>query len=141
MPVNTGFYWSLGKTFNEIFNDSSSRSLSGTGTSRTCPLHGCETKSVLPRLQWPKPVFKDKRAITSEEHAAILQREQNTERRDFYELLWHTGASQSDGACLLAEDVNWDERTICFTRKKLKGRAGLGINRRFSVSARELRPS
>jgi hypothetical protein len=23
----------------------------------------------------------------------IVQREQNTERRDFYELLWHTGAA------------------------------------------------
>ena len=28
-------------------------------------------KSVIPRLQWPKPVFKTKRAITAEEHAAI----------------------------------------------------------------------
>ena len=84
-------------------------------------------KSVIPRLQWPKPVFKDKRAITAEEHAAIAQREQNTERRDFYELLWHTGAAQSDGACLRVEDINWNEHTICFTRKKLKGRAGLSI--------------
>ena len=67
-------------------------------------------KSVIPRLQWPKPVFKHKRAITAEEHAAIILREQNSERRDFYELLWHTGAAQSDGACLLAEDINWDER-------------------------------
>jgi len=79
-------------------------------------------KSVIPRLQWPKPVFKSKRAITTEEHAAIVQREQNSERRDFYELLWHTGAAQSDGACLLAEDINWEARTICFTRKKLKSR-------------------
>jgi hypothetical protein len=53
-------------------------------------------KSVIPRLQWPKPVFKDKRAITAEEHAAIILREQNAERRDFYELLWLTGAAQSD---------------------------------------------
>jgi hypothetical protein len=79
-------------------------------------------KSVIPRLQWPKPVFKSKRAITAEEHAAIILREQNSERRDFYELLWHTGAAQSDGACLLAEDINWEARTICFTRKKLKSR-------------------
>ena len=79
-------------------------------------------KSVIPRLQWPKPVFKTKRAITAEEHAAIVLREQNTERRDFYELLWHTGAAQSDGACLLAEDINWETHTICFTRKKLKSR-------------------
>ena len=79
-------------------------------------------KSVIPRLQWPKPVFKEKRAITAEEHAAIVLREQNPERRDFYELLWHTGAAQSDGACLVAEDINWEARTICFTRKKLKSR-------------------
>ena len=65
-------------------------------------------KSVIPRLQWPKPVFKAKRAITAEEHAAIVAREQNAERRDFYELLWHTGASQTDAACLLAEDVDWN---------------------------------
>jgi integrase len=82
-------------------------------------------KSVIPRLQWPKPVFKDKRAITAEEHAAIIQREQNAERRDFYELLWLTGAAQSDGACLQAEDINWQTRTICFTRKKLKSRANI----------------
>ncbi len=79
-------------------------------------------KSVIPRLQWPKPIFKSKRAITVEEHAAIIARELNPERRDFYELLWHTGAAQSDGACLRAEDINWSTRTICFTRKKLKSR-------------------
>jgi len=79
-------------------------------------------KSVIPRLQWPKPVYKEKRAITAEEHAAIIARELNQERRDFYELLWLTGAAQSDGACLLAEDINWNARTISFTRKKLKSR-------------------
>ena len=84
-------------------------------------------KSVIPRLQWPKPVFKQKRAITADEHAAIVGRELNAERRDFYELLWHTGASQSDAACLLAEDINWNTRTISYSRKKLKGRAGFGI--------------
>lgn len=45
-------------------------------------------KSVIPRLQWPKYVAEDKRAITAEEHGAIIEREQNAERRDFYELLW-----------------------------------------------------
>ena len=82
-------------------------------------------RSVIPRLQWPRPVFKSKRAITAEEHAAIVARESNGERRDFYELLWHTGAAQSDAACLLAEDVDWTQRTICYSRKKLKGRAGI----------------
>jgi integrase len=79
-------------------------------------------KSVIPRLQWPRPVFKSKRAITAEEHMAIVGRELNAERRDFYELLWHTGASQSDAACLLAEDVDWNSRTISYSRMKLKSR-------------------
>ena len=84
-------------------------------------------KSVIPRLQWPKPVFKAKRAIMADEHAAIVAREQNAERRDFYELLWHTGASQLDGACLLAEDVAWNSRTISYSRAKLKSRGGIDI--------------
>jgi integrase len=95
-------------------------------------------KSVIPRLQWPKPVFKVKRAITAEEHTAIIQREQNAERRDFYELLWHTGAAQSDGGCLRPEDINWEERTICFTRKKLKGRTGLSIKPTLFRFSREI---
>lgn len=82
-------------------------------------------KSVIPRLLWPKPVFKPKRAITAEEHAAIVAREMNPERRDFYELLWHLGAAQSDAAYLRAEDVDWTQRKLCYSRKKLKGRANI----------------
>ncbi len=98
-------------------------------------------KSVIPRLQWPRPVFKSKRAITAEEHCRIIEAESAAaernqgsrnsdrphydERRDFYELLWHTGAAQSDAAYLLAEDVDWNQRTISYSRKKLKGRAGI----------------
>jgi integrase len=41
------------------------------------------------------------------------------------ELLWHAGASQTDAACLLAEDVNWQSRTISYSRAKLKGRTGI----------------
>jgi len=84
-------------------------------------------KSVIPRLQWPKPVFRAKRATTAEEHAAIVAREPNSERRDFYELLWHTGASQTDAAYLLAEDVDWNSRTISYSRAKLRSRGGMGI--------------
>ncbi|MGN6555915.1 MAG: hypothetical protein ACTHLW_19580, partial [Verrucomicrobiota bacterium] len=76
-------------------------------------------RSVLPKLLWPKPIFKKKRAITETEHRAIVNRECNSERRNFYELLWHTGASQSDAAFLCAEDINWVDRTIGYTRRKL----------------------
>ena len=97
-------------------------------------------RPVIPRLQWPRPIFKTKRAITFEEHRRIIDAEtaaalrnqgsRNSdkphydERRDFYELLWHTGAAQTDAACLMAEDIDWDHRTICYSRKKLKSRGG-----------------
>jgi len=77
-------------------------------------------KSVIPRLQWPKPVFKDKRAITAEEHAAILKAEVNPERKAFYQLCWHLGGSQGDIARLAGEDVDWQNSTVSFTRKKTK---------------------
>jgi integrase len=111
--VNKGFYWSYGRIFNEIFNDFSSRSLSGTRTDWLL-------KSVIPRLQWPKPVYKDKRAITAEEHAAILGAEVNAERKAFYQLCWHLGGSQGDQASLQGEDVDWENSTVSFTRKKTK---------------------
>jgi integrase len=99
-------------------------------------------KPIIPRLQWPRPVFKPKRAITLEEHCNIIEAETDAarrnqgsrnsdqphydERRDFYELLWHTGAAQTDAAFLCAEDIDWEHRTICYSRKKLKSR-GTGI--------------
>src|SRR5215469_8367673 len=60
-------------------------------------------KAILPKKQWPKISFKEKRAITLEEHQAIIAREKNVERRAFYELAWRLGAAQSDLANLKAE--------------------------------------
>ena len=77
-------------------------------------------KSVIPRLQWPKPVYKEKRAITLEEHQQILKEEVNAERKVFYQLCWHLGGSQGDIACLKGEDVDWENSTVSFTRKKTK---------------------
>jgi len=80
-------------------------------------------KTILPKKQWPKPVFKDKRAITAEEHARIIERELNPERRAFYELAWHTGASQSDLANLHAKDIDWQRGVVSYERMKITGRA------------------
>jgi integrase len=60
----------------------------------------------------------DKRAITSEEHHLIIEREKNPERRSFYELCWHLGGSQTDIANLKAEDIDWPNQTIAFARRK-----------------------
>jgi integrase len=73
---------------------------------------------VIVKRQWPKVQFKDKRAITWEEHQAIVARELNPERKAFYKLAWHMGASQSDLANLEAENIDWEHNVISFARKK-----------------------
>src|ERR1039457_1467871 len=74
--------------------------------------------TVIPRRQWPAVKFKEKRAITLEEHQRIIAAEVNPERKTLYQLCWHLGASQGDIASLKGEDVDWTNNTVGFTRKK-----------------------
>ncbi len=73
---------------------------------------------LIPKRLWPEVRFQPKRAINIEEHQLIIEREKNPERRNFYELCWHLGGSQSDIACLKAEDVDWPNQTIAYARQK-----------------------
>jgi integrase len=73
---------------------------------------------VIVRRQWPSIKFKKKRAITEAEHQKIIANEVNPERRDFYEMLWYTGASQGDMAHLDAEEIDPEEKKIRFFRAK-----------------------
>src|SRR5712691_5310945 len=72
---------------------------------------------ILPKKQWPKVRFKEKRAITLKEHQMIVAKEQNLERRSFYELCWHLGGAQSDVANLTADDIDWQHNLVSFRRK------------------------
>lgn len=82
---------------------------------------------VLPRAKWPKIVYAAKRAITESEHRMICQREPNPERRAFYEVLWHTGASQTDAAMIRAENIDWQTRILRYSRKKTESPAAIQI--------------
>jgi integrase len=73
---------------------------------------------VLPKRRWPVLRFKEKRAVTKEEHALILDRETNSEMRAFLWCCWHIGGSQSDVAHLKAEDVDWEKCVVSFFRAK-----------------------
>jgi len=73
---------------------------------------------VIVKRQWPEIRFKEKRAITYEEHCLIVERERNSERKAYYRLAWHLGASQSDLANLHTEDVDWQTHIISFVRQK-----------------------
>jgi integrase len=77
---------------------------------------------VIPKKQWPKYRHAEKRAITWDEHFRIIEREANPERKAFYQLAWHLGASQGDLAHLHAEDIDWEDKVITFERMKLRGR-------------------
>jgi len=79
--------------------------------------------SVLPKKRWPKIQFKEKRGITWEEHQRILTGESNPELRDYYELLWHLGGSQTDMASLRAEDIDWATQNISYARMKTGSQA------------------
>jgi len=75
-------------------------------------------KPIIPRRQWPKIAFKERRAITKAEHQCIVAGESNPELKDYYELLWHLGGSQTDMASLRGEDVDWSGKTISYARMK-----------------------
>ena len=72
---------------------------------------------VIAPYLWPKYQPKRRRGITLEEHQSVVAAERHAERKLFYQLLWETGASQSDAANLTAEDIDWPNRT-----SGLKGR-------------------
>jgi len=74
--------------------------------------------TLLPKKQWPSIEYGIKRAITLEEHEAIVQRERNSEWRAFYALLWHVGGGQTDVATLCAENIDWKQRVISYARSK-----------------------
>jgi|CZKV01.1.fsa_nt_gi integrase len=76
--------------------------------------------TVIPRRQWPAIRYKEKRAVTREEHQRIMAAEVNPERKMLYQLCWHLGASQGDIANLKGEDVDWPNGTVSFVRKKTR---------------------
>jgi integrase len=74
---------------------------------------------ILAKRAWPKIRSQSKRAITAEEHAAVIASEKNSERRAYYELLYETGAAQTDAANLTTENIDWQNGILIYQRKKL----------------------
>jgi integrase len=93
---------------------------------------------VLPKKLFPKPEYKDKRAITYFEHERILAREENPERHAYYELIWHTGGSQGDIAKLHAEDIDKANRVISFERQKVSWRKQAPPSLKYGPAAERL---
>jgi integrase len=82
---------------------------------------------ILPKKQFPKIEHKEQRSITWREHCRIVAREPNPERRDFYELCWYFGGSQSDIANLQGEDFDYKRRAFAYNRLKNSNLSGSRI--------------
>jgi integrase len=93
---------------------------------------------ILPSKLWPVPQTKQKRGITAAEHQRIIAAERNTERRMYYELLWETGASQTDAALLTAANIDWGSRILAYQRRKTGESALLRIGTRLERLLRQL---
>jgi integrase len=72
---------------------------------------------ILAQRAWPKIRSQCKRAITAEEHRAVIASEKNSERRAYYELLYETGAAQTDAANLTVEDIDWQNGVLVIDAK------------------------
>ncbi len=73
---------------------------------------------------------------TREEHERILAAERNPERRLYYALLWAIGASQTDGALLTAENLDWATGTLSYRRQKTGSLACLTLGPRLAALLR-----
>jgi len=87
---------------------------------------------VAPYL-WPKYEAKDRRGITLDEHQSLLAKEKQAEWKLFLELLWETGAAQSDAANFKAEDIDWPTRTIAYFRQKTGSLAQFTISTKLET--------
>jgi len=67
-------------------------------------------------------------------HKTALFYDENSALNTFYQMAWHTGASQSDLAFLEAENIDWEHQVISFARQKTGSIARL----RFGEDVAEL---
>jgi len=82
---------------------------------------------ILPKKKFPKVTHKEMRGITWDEHCRIIEREKNPERRDYYELCYCFGGSQSDVAYLDNHDIDRERRSFVYNRCKSDELAGTKI--------------
>ena len=87
---------------------------------------------------WPKYEPKERRGITRVEHETVLAREQVAEWKLYLELLWETGAAQSDAVNFKAEDIDWPTRTISYFRQKTGSLAQFTISRALEKVLQQL---
>jgi len=77
---------------------------------------------LIPKRQWPAVRYKERRAITWDEHSRIVAREGNAERKGLLPTRVASGGLPRRSAALHGEDVDWASGTITYVRMKTKCR-------------------
>jgi integrase len=81
---------------------------------------------VMADAAWPEVRKRKFTAITEDEHRRVVDRERSMERKLYYEMLWETGGAQTDIASLHSDQVDLENETIRFRRRKLAGKESGG---------------
>jgi hypothetical protein len=77
---------------------------------------------VMPKKAWPDIEYKEKRAITIEEHHRVVASERIDDYRAYFQVLWETGGSQTDIANMHRDQVDPTGTYLSFKRKKVKSK-------------------
>lgn len=90
---------------------------------------------VMARKAWPPVRSKRMKAITLQQHEALVETENDPEFRDYLQMLWETGGSQTDIARLHRRNVDLPNGVITYARQKLEhrgqGAAAIAIGARL----------
>jgi integrase len=95
-------------------------------------------RDIIPKKMWPDVKFREKDPITANEHKRIVEREQNLEKKAYYEICWLVGGSQTDMAELKAEDIDWGTNTLTYFRHKNGSKSQMQIGPELASLLRSL---
>jgi integrase len=88
-------------------------------------------RPILATKWWPKRLKRTPRAITLEEHTVLVSNIVAKHWRYYLELLWETGASQSDAASFRLEFIR--KGVLEYQRKKTGTRAAFQLSEKASM--------
>jgi len=75
---------------------------------------------VMARRLWPKLRTKRPKAISAEQHSALIAAVKDPEFRHYLQMLWEIGGSQTDTARLHWDNIDLVNRRLTYSRQKLE---------------------
>jgi len=81
---------------------------------------GWLVRPVLAAKHWPVLSNSPRRGISEAEHKVLLSKERDAEWCLYLRFLWESGCSQSDGAMMTSQSVDWEAGVLHFRRQKLQ---------------------